>query len=258
MLSAYSQQRTGLPSKFEKFKQNIELTQNQKDKIIKSHTHLRQRNLQPLIYVRESFLTGSYKKNTMIRPPSDVDSFVVLNAQSWEWNAPDYFLNKLKRDLNYYYPNSVIRKDKPCIVLDFSHCKFELTPAVMVGHSHDYGFYIPKDGVNDWVVVDSPRRFENELAQSNNRMGGMLTPLIKMMKVCKKFNSIKNIKSFEIEEMAVRSLYSILNYRDGVQKLLKIYDWRPNGYSHYQIELMTDYDFADFCRRNLFGPDFPE
>ena len=257
MFNTYAQQRTGLQAKFEKFKQSIELTQNQKDKIISSHTHLRQRNLQPLNYVKESFLTGSYKKSTMIRPPSDVDAFVVVQDSRFS-NTPNSVLNKLKRDLNYSYPNSIIRQDKPCIVLDFSHCKFELTPAIMAGHSHDYGFYIPKQGANEWMLVDSPRRFENELSQANNRLNGMLTPLIKMMKACKKFNSINDIKSFEMEEKAVNSLYSVLSYRDGIQKLLRAYGWTANNYSYYQIESMSDYDFASFCRNTLFGTDFPE
>ena len=71
-----SQQRTGLPTKFDQFRQNIELTAIQKLDIISSHIHLRQNNLAPLNYVIDSFLTGSYKKNTMIRPPSDVDIFI--------------------------------------------------------------------------------------------------------------------------------------------------------------------------------------
>ena len=58
-----SQQRTGLPAKFERFRQNIELTENQTQGIITSHTALR-RQLQQLDYVSDSFLTGSYKKNT--------------------------------------------------------------------------------------------------------------------------------------------------------------------------------------------------
>ena len=257
MFNTYLQQRTGLQTKFETFKQNIELTQAQKDKIISSHTHLRQRNLQPLVYVKESFLTGSYKKSTMIRPPSDVDAFVVVHENRFSCK-PNSVLNKLKRDLNYSYSNSVIRQDKPCVVLDFNHCKIELTPAILAGHHHDYGFYIPKQGTNEWMLVDSPRRFETELSQANNRLNGMLTPLIKMMKACKKYNSIKGIKSFEMEEMAVRSLYSVSSYRDGIQKLLNIYGWKANNYTQYHIESMSDYEFASFCRGSLFGTEFPE
>ena len=71
-----SQQRTGLPAKFDQFRRNIELTNSQKQSIRNSHTYLRSQ-LQQLDYVSDTFLTGSYKKNTMIRPPSDVDIFVL-------------------------------------------------------------------------------------------------------------------------------------------------------------------------------------
>ena len=63
---------TGLPTKFDKFRQKIELTQNQRDKIKSSHKHLRESILQPLDYVSNTFLTGSYKKKTLIKLPSPV------------------------------------------------------------------------------------------------------------------------------------------------------------------------------------------
>ena len=72
------QQQTGLPTKFEQFRQNIELTANQKQSIISSHTYLRSQ-LQQFDYVSNSLLTGSYIKNTMIRPPNDVDIFVLID-----------------------------------------------------------------------------------------------------------------------------------------------------------------------------------
>ena len=76
--------RTGLPAKFEQFRKNIELTKNQRDKIISSHIHLRQNNLRTLPYVDDAFLTGSYKRHTMIKPPNDVDLFVVINHSQYE------------------------------------------------------------------------------------------------------------------------------------------------------------------------------
>lgn len=137
-----SQQRTGLPAKFERFRQNIELTENQTQGIITSHTALR-RQLQQLDYVSDSFLTGSYKKNTMIRPPSDVDIFVLVDY-GYDEITPNTVLGNLRRDLLASYPNSTIRQDKPCVVLDFTHCKFELTPAIKV----DPYYYIPFQGSN--------------------------------------------------------------------------------------------------------------
>lgn len=257
MYSMYSQPRTGLQSKFEKFRENIELTQGQKDKIISSHTHLRQRNLQPLHYVKESFLTGSYKRNTMIRPLSDVDAFVVIN-KNYNETTPNAVLAQLKRDLNSSYPNSVIRQDKPCVTLDFAHCKIELIPAIPAGYYPEQGYYIPKQGTNEWMLTDDPKRAESRLSQANTRVNGKLTPLIKMIKHAKNNNNIRDIKSYEIEDIAIRNVSYMSNYRDGVQQMFRCLGWTVNNMNQFQLEQLSDQEFAKICRTSIFGCDFPE
>ena len=257
MYELNSRQRTGLPAKFEQFRQNIELTDNQRQKIISSHTHLRQNNLIQLHYVSDSFLTGSYKKRTMIKPPSDVDIFVLINHSHSEI-TPNAVLNKLKRDLSSAYPNSIVRQDKPCIVLDFNHCKFELTPAIKANQYSDFGYYIPAQGENTWRQVEDPGILEQQLSDANKRLNGMLTPIIKMMKACKRHNDIKDKKSFELENLAINSVHYISSYRDGVQQLLRAYNWTDKCRSHSEIEAMMDREFASYCRNTLFGNDFPQ
>ena len=250
-----SQQRTGLPAKFDQFRQNIELTNSQKQSIINSHTYLRSQ-LQQLDYVSDTFLTGSYKKNTMIRPPSDVDIFVLVDYDSNEI-TPNTVLGNLRRDLLASYPNSTVRQDKPCIVLDFTHCKFELTPAIPVYVYNDYDYYIPLQGGNTWLYVESPRLLEQRLTNANQSLNGMLIPLIKMMKACKRHNNLTDKKSFEMEKIAIDSLAYIDSYRDGVQQLLRAYNWTDKSRSYYEIEAMTDQEFASYCGTTLFGNDFP-
>ena len=256
MYRSDSQQRTGLPAKFEQFRQNIELTENQRQNIIGSHTHLRQNILIPLDYVSDSFLTGSYKKHTMIRPPSDVDIFVLINHSHYEI-TPNAVLNKLKRDLLGSYPDSEIRQEKPCIVLDFNHCKFELTPAIKVSQYANPDYYIPAQGGNTWMQAENPRVLEERLSNANRRLNGMLTRLIKMMKACKRHNNLTDKKSFEMEEIAIVYLTYVNSYRDGVQQLLRAYSWTDRSRSYYEIEAMTDQAFASYCRTTLFGNDFP-
>lgn len=248
--------KTGLAAKFEQFRQNIELTKNQRDRIVNSHTHLRQNNLRTLSYIDDAFLTGSYKRHTMIKPPNDVDLFVVINHSHHEI-TPNAVLKKLKRDLSDFYPNSVVRQDKPCIVLDFNHCAFELTPAIKINQYLGFSYYIPSQGGNTWMQVEDPRNLEQQLSHANRSLSGMLTPLIKMMKVCKRQNNLKGKKSFELENLAINSLQYIDNYRGGVQELLKAYDWIDYSQS-CSIEAMTDEKFASYCRSTLFGMDFPE
>ena len=249
-----SQQRTGLPAKFDRFRQNIELTNIQRQSIISSHTYLRSQ-LQQLDYVSDSFLTGSYKKNTMIRPPSDVDIFVLIDY-GYDEITPNTVLGNLRRDLLASYPNSTVRQDKPCVVLGFTHCKFELTPAILVPNFIFNDYYILLQGGNTWLYVESPRLLEERLTNANQSLNGMLVPLIKMMKACKRHNNLTDKKSFEMEEIAIAYLVYINSYRDGVQQLLRAYNWLGDD-DMYLIENMTDQAFANYCGQ-IFGSDFPE
>ena len=107
------------------------------------------------------------------------------------------------------------------------------------------------------MQVENPRELEKRLSSANQRLDGMLTPLIKMMKVYKRYNNIKDKKSFEIEEIAINSLAYLDSYRIGVQQLLGIYNWIDYSQSCL-IEAMSDQQFAFYCRSILFGKDFPE
>lgn len=250
---------SGLPTKFDNFRKKIELTDNQRDKIKTSHKHLRENILQPLDYISHTFLTGSYKKKTLINPANDIDVFVVLNGYSKYDITPNAILNKLKKDLKIRYPNTTIKQDKPCIVIEFNHVVFELTPAIEIESWNEHNsFYIPEMSKNNtWQKVENPRILENSLSQKNQNLSQKLNPLIKMMKKCKVKNNLKT-PSFEMEKMAIDSLYSINGFRDGVQKLLRVYEWTNKTHDYWDIENMSDENFAIFCRDTLFGYDFPK
>lgn len=253
--------RSGLETKFNQLRQNIELTQNQIDKIKTSHSALRA-TIENLSYIQSTFLTGSYKKSTMIRPPYDVDIFVVLMADQASLQ-PQTVLDKLKRDISAIpmYSKSTIRQDHPCVVVDLTHCKFELTPVLKSQNVLFGGYQIPQKffGVLFWTQIQDPNIFGTRLSQKNAELENRLIPLIKMMKKCKAQNDINDIKSFQMEEKAVNELWSISSSRDGVQKLMQIYGWSDSKIQNYHLWLssLSDNDFATYCRNSLFGTDFP-
>jgi len=235
-----------LSSKFDEFRQNLEVSDSKIEKIITSHTHLRQNILQSLNYVKETFLTGSYKRKTLIDPPNDVDIFVVLSGYSVN-TKPQSVLDKLKRDLIAKYPNSTIKQDKPCIVIDFNHCKFELTPAI----EYSSFYCIPKDNDN-WQFVEDPDILGKKLINANARVNYMLVPLIKMLKQWIRYNNIK-MKSFELELKCINNITSINSYREGIQQFLQL----NNFYKYYHLSSYSDEQFAIVCRNELFGNKFP-
>jgi len=247
-----------LQTRFDKFRQAIEPTENERDKVISSHTHLRQNILQKMTYVKNTILTGSYKRRTIIRPMNDVDVFVVLNYQPGAYGnpTPQSVLNRLKQDLAVSYPNTTIKQDKPCVILDFTHCKFELTPAIE-GNTWGSNYYeIPNSSnLSYWQRVDNPDILGEKLTQANKN-NQLLIPLIKMMKRCKQKNNLKTPRSFEMEILAINQLGYINNYRDGITKLLEVYGWL--GWSDLnKIRMMNEDAFGEYCRNTLFGNDFP-
>jgi len=258
----------GLSNRFKKFINNIELSQDQKTKIQNSHKYLRKNYLEKLDYVEKTFLTGSYKKNTLINHSSnDVDMFVVLKGYTTSSIKPHTVLDKLKKDLKGKYTTTTIKQSKPCVVLEFQHITFELTPVIQIDNSLQLAlgfdntpeFYMPNIlSTNDWVKTENPRLLEQKLSKANKSLNGQLVPLIKMMKQCKLYNNIKTLKSFEMEKLAIDSLYNVAHYRDGIEQLLKVYNCTHQKYSHFDISQMSDRDFAIFCRDDLFGEKFPK
>ncbi len=56
--------------------------------------------------------------------------------------------------------------------------------------------------------------------------------------------------SYKMEEMAINNLYSFDSYRDGVQKLMRIYEWKDFWEMDY-IKNLSDYDFYEKKERIL-------
>ncbi|MBW7877531.1 MAG: hypothetical protein H3C47_16260, partial [Candidatus Cloacimonetes bacterium] len=140
--------------------------------------------------------------------------------------------------------------------LDFKHCKIELTPAI-ANQYFGSSYFIPGQGVNGWSSTEDPRLAEDRLSRANHRVNGMLTPLIKMMKFAKRHNKV-NIKSYQIEEIATRSIYFMSSYRDGVQQMLRHLNWSVNRMHPLQLERLSDSEFGSLCRSAIFGNEFPE
>jgi tRNA nucleotidyltransferase (CCA-adding enzyme) len=63
---------------FDEFAARLEPTETQRADAVAKHTGVRD-CLNKTLWVDSAFLTGSYARRTMIRPPSDIYLFVVLD-----------------------------------------------------------------------------------------------------------------------------------------------------------------------------------
>jgi hypothetical protein len=130
-----------------------------------------------------SFLTGSYRRNTLIRPIQDIDLYVVVHyRQHVLGEKPIKVMRLIARSLRNRYSQTKIQVDSPCIVIKFIGYKFEVVPAVYYTNDPER-YMIPKD-----------------TSDLNNKK---FVPLIKILKQWCRNNNVK-LKSFHLELLTGR------------------------------------------------------
>ena len=120
---------------FQEFLKRISLTTNQRRELIKNHSTLRERlqqdcELAP--HIKEIFLQGSYKRDTIVRHKagkySDVDIVVVMNLDKNKC-SPDEVLQIFKPFLRHYY-KGWCRRQTHSWGIKLSNVHMDVIPAV--------------------------------------------------------------------------------------------------------------------------------
>jgi len=194
----------------------------EKCKIINAHTTLRKELRERLFLMEEvesdggddiySFLTGSYKRGTQIRPPKDAEFFNVFKADSYKDFTPSEMLNILYAALVDIYPEK--EKNGQIIVQTHSiNVQFEdgfgidVIPAFEDGELYRIP-HVPEPGEGDesWLI-SNPKIHEEVVRELNKKTGGMFVPLVRLIKAwrrdkCKPIDL--DIKSFLLEILAAK------------------------------------------------------
>lgn len=171
-----------------------------------------------LIYQKPCFYTGSYSRDTIIRPLDDIDLYIRINySKHAEGKSPReimvLFIQAIKKTL----PMTPMKVSPPCIEIKFSDKRFEVVPVVSYKDNTDL-YDIPTSDLKGWELC-YPTLPNKWLTQANKRNGGFFIPLIKMVKQWIRNNNLrKPIKSFHIELLTdlAFSEYSIENYPIGI------------------------------------------
>ena len=96
---------------------------------------------------------------------SDIDILIQFNTDDYDKLKPQSYRNQLKKFAEVNYPNSLVVKDHPSIVIELNHIKFDLVPSI-----YDEGFFydsieIPnKNG--GWMETE-PDAFNKKLTAAN-------------------------------------------------------------------------------------------
>ena len=204
----------------DKFIENITVTDKQEENVetsfnnLKNHLQKDESNLS----VKEVFLNGSYKRDTIIRPLDDIDLFAVIDQADYAENGldpkPQSVLTKFKNYLNGLndYKDKV-KQDRPCITVVLSDKNFDILPSLRKADV----LYIPNSDLSGWIFTD-PKTHTDSLNSVNRSRNYKVKSIVKAVKQWKRENS-KNIPSFHIEEIAISvfNLWSFTNLEEGIR-----------------------------------------
>lgn len=203
----------------ELFIQSLELTQGQRDEVSRQHTMVREEMRQRLKH-KTDFLSGSYSRNTAIRPLHDIDIFVVLgDVTATPAESPDAALKRVRVALNAWQQKDLPVLQQHSVHLEFtkSGIEFDVVPAYQQAGQEI--FLIPERNTGKWVRTN-PRRHQDISTQCNERAGKKLKPLIKAVKHWNRRQNSSPLGSFHLEVMCYDAFSSSpAGYLEGLEAL---------------------------------------
>jgi len=211
-------------------------TQEQFDKYLANHLNLTKEDIKKVqvhIELREkletklefkgkdddetySFLTGSYSRNTAIRPPKDVDFFIVLNDKKYGDLKPSELLNLLEKTLKEILPDITIFQQTHSVTIEYDEeFSIDVIPAFEI-NSELYKIPHVSEKSDSWLE-SNPKIHGEKLTESNDTVNGLLVPLVKLLKAWKR-DKCSYVKSFHLELLAIEIINNsdIESYANGI------------------------------------------
>lgn len=149
----------------------------------------------------DHFRFGSSTRDTIlprkVDENSDIDYMVVFkNTQNYK---PTTLLNRLKSFVETKYSRSEIYRSHPTIVLELSHIKFELVPAIkQYSWSDTHYIPAPSSDYSDWMETN-PSGIQKKVNDANSRYHSQIKRLIRLLKYWNVMNG-KVYSSYELED----------------------------------------------------------
>lgn len=251
---------------FEEFTKKLELTKSETDAASRLHSNIRE-VLRSELNLYDDFLTGSYARNTKIRPLSDIDLFAIFDrvskfAPPGQGVSVQQALAMVKSVLGKAlrrYPSATLPKIQNRSVgfeVNFPgkirRIGFDIVPAFeWVGR----GYLIPDLLSSRWISSD-PNQYASWLTRLNSAHNGNLIPLIKMLKKWNQNNGEK-LKSYHLELLVVNSFSKpISNYQTAAlhffgegDRLVKSEIYDPIVRTNRVDDYLTVLDRLEVCAR---------
>jgi hypothetical protein len=171
---------TTIPASFERLKSNLEISTLQHSTVSTRQQRVREAVARGLT-VKDSFVTGSYKRHTMIGPlgEADVDIFVVLDPSYYSANGYGNLLDRVRGVLLETYTKSPrISRNGQAVTITFTDFVVDVVPAF---YRKGGGYLIPSTPERRWISTN-PKVHETFMLRANESHTGDLVPLAKMIK----------------------------------------------------------------------------
>jgi len=170
-----------LISHFDRFLSNIEPPLTYINEASVGHTTLRRRLISDDAikdYIQDTFLSGSYARNTAVTPIKDVDVIITLNLDK-QRNSPMNVLNYLHRTLRKYYPGKTI-KQRRSIKVALKYIRMDVVPGIPSNGTNS-PIYIPDRLLQRWILTH-PKGHNQLATKLNEKNEDLFVPLVKAIK----------------------------------------------------------------------------
>jgi hypothetical protein len=197
---------TTVQQSFLQLKSNLEITGLQSETVSTRQTRVRE-VMEAGMQVKDTFLTGSYARNTMISPlkEADIDIFCVLdnryfNQYNGQNGGPPALLDYVRSTLlKTYKTTPSISRNGQAVTIRFT----DFVVDVVVGfYRQGGGYLIPNSVAKSWLSTD-PKKHVELVSAANKYHNGNLVPIIKMLKAWNKSHG-SFFRSFHIEVLALK------------------------------------------------------
>lgn len=203
---------------FQEFLSGLELTTNEQDEAVRQHTFLRTQ-IQQRVDLDDNFLSGSYKRNTAVRPLKDIDVFAVFKRPAGTLPRPSEQLERLRRLLSEIYPSKEPTTQSRSVNIEFSGTgiAYDVVPAYL---DRQDVYTIPDRDVDRWIL-SNPKVHAERSTAANERSGKKLKPLVKAVKHANRHHEGGG-RSFHLEVLSWEVLtYEPANYLAGLIALFE-------------------------------------
>lgn len=187
------------------------------------------------------FLTGSYRRHTMIRPPKDVDFFIVLDSGKYQDEeldqliTPTALIQKLKSTLERIFEddeNIEVKEQRHSVTVIYSETfSIDVIPAFETDNKNAYMIPNVEDGNDGIYIISNPKvhfeyinKVNEDTAVNSKKRFKKATRLIKFVKRQRFNKKPTKVRSFHFELLVAKILgdAKISSYSKGLNKFFSV------------------------------------